>query len=46
MENIKNKIEEKLEKINYMIKQENDKKNINLEKKELDKLLKKYIKTI
>lgn len=46
MENIKNKIEEKLEKIDYMIKQENNKKNIDLERKELDKLLKKYIKTI
>ena len=46
MENIREKIEEKLKKIDNMIKQENNKENINLERKELDKLLKKYIKTI
>lgn len=46
MENLKEEISEKLNKIIQMIKNEDNKEEIEKERKELDKLLKEYTKGI
>ena len=46
MDELKRKIAQKLKQIEELIKKDEDKSKIELERKELDKLLKKYLKDI
>ena len=46
MENIKEQIENKLKNIKEMINSERNKEEIELEKRQLDKLLNEYLKKI